>query len=72
MDSMKMKLRRKVKLFNIKEREDGDSTLCPLCDSKLSGCHIGVFCSDEKCHYVDGVAFLNAEEQRRYSKKIDI
>lgn len=27
---------------------------CPICQSPLSGCHIGEFCSNPECRWVDG------------------
>jgi hypothetical protein len=60
-----------VKLYHVKERVDEQWMLCPLCDSKLSGCHIGEYCSSEGCHYVDGVAWLNEEEFKKFKDKIE-
>lgn len=68
---MQLKLRDKVKLYNIKDRTDNNSTLCPICDNTLNVCHIGVFCSTEGCHYVDGVAWLNDEEFLKFEDKIE-
>lgn len=68
---MQMKLRKKVKLYNIKERPDGNWKLCPLCDSELDSCHIGVFCSSKKCRYVDGIAFLTKGECKKFKDKIE-
>lgn len=63
--------RKNVKLYNIKDRPDGNWMLCPLCDSRLRSCHIGVFCGTEGCHYVDGVAWLNESEAERFKDRIE-
>jgi len=63
--------KQKIHLYNIKERSDGNFNLCPLCDSKLDSCHIGVFCSNEPCPYVDGVAFLNETEYKKFKDKVE-
>jgi hypothetical protein len=59
----------KKKLYWIKDNEK-DSSLCPLCSSKLDSCHIGCFCSKPKCPYVDGGAFLTDNQAKKYRKHI--
>ena len=58
-------------LYNVKPRADEDWTLCPLCDSKLKSCHIGEYCGDEKCGYVDGIVFLTDEEYELIKDKLE-
>lgn len=43
------------KFYNVKERIDGNFNLCPLCDTELKSCHLGNYCGNEKCGYVDGI-----------------
>jgi Zn-finger nucleic acid-binding protein len=66
-----MKCQPKVKLYTVKERIDGNWKLCPLCDAELSGCHIGGYCSNEGCHYVDGVAWLDKVEYKKFKDKVE-
>lgn len=47
-----------------------DYMKCPLCDSKLASCHVGCYCSDKNCPYVDGGAFLTDKEAIKYKDKI--
>lgn len=68
---MQLKQRKDVKLYHVKMRLDGNWKLCPLCDDELSGCHIGDYCSNESCHYVDGVAWLNEEEFQKLKDKVE-
>lgn len=43
---------------------------CPVCGSELDGCHIGEFCSNDDCHYVDGRAFLTEEQSIKLKDSI--
>ena len=47
-----------------------DPNLCPLCDSPLKGCHIGEYCGNKGCPYVDGVAWLTKQQVKKYGDKI--
>lgn len=67
---MKMKLRKGTHLYWIKNHPK-DVTLCPLCNSPLSGCHIGEFCSKKNCPYVDGVAWLTKAQVKKFKNKIE-
>ena len=51
----------------INQKDDG---FCVLCGSKMSGCHIGEYCSNQKCGYVDGWADLTDEEAENYKEFI--
>ena len=65
-----MKLRRGTHLYWIKVHPTNPS-LCPLCNSPLKGCHIGEYCGKEGCPYVDGVAWLNKTQVKKFKNKID-
>ena len=56
------------KLYWIKESIDSDK--CPLCNAILDSCHIGVYCSNNKCGYVDGVAWLTNKQSEKHKDKI--
>ncbi len=47
-----------------------DFNKCPLCKAELGGCHIGEYCSDENCGYVDGMAWLTDKEAEKYKDVI--
>ena len=68
---MQLKRRLGVKLYHVKGRLDGRWMLCPLCDYKLNSCHIGDYCSNEECHYVDGVAWLDEDEYKKFKDKVE-
>lgn len=65
-----MKIRKGTHLYWIKVHPK-DVTLCPLCNTPLSGCHIGEFCPTKKCPYVDGVAWLTPAQVKKFKDKID-
>lgn len=44
--------------------------LCPLCNSELKFCHIGEYCSNDECSYVDGYANLTKKEALKYKDKL--
>ena len=47
-----------------------DSTKCNLCGYELGSCHIGQFCTNDKCQYVDGVAWLTDKQAIKFKDKI--
>ena len=49
-----------------------DHNLCPLCEAPLKGCHIGDYCSNDGCGYVDGVCWLTEEQVKKFGNKVDI
>lgn len=57
------------KCYSIKDNPKGFS-FCPLCDSELSGCYLGMFCSKKECPYVDGIAWLTPAEAERFKDLI--
>lgn len=59
------------KFCSVKERADGNWKLCPLCDAPLEGCHIGGYCSNKDCGYVDGSVWLLAAERERLKDKLE-
>lgn len=50
-------------------KSDGTEN-CPLCGAELKGCHVGDYCSNEKCKFVDGIAFLTPFLAKKYKDKI--
>lgn len=55
-----------IKLYSIKSHPD--FRLCPLCNSVLSGCHVGEYC--DKCDYFNGYAWLTKKQAKKYQDKI--
>ncbi len=45
-------------------RVKGD--FCSLCGAKLEDTLFGEFCSDKKCSYFDGRAYLSKDEVEKY------
>lgn len=48
-----------------------DWSKCPLCNSNLQSCGVGVFCSDDNCPYVDGHAWLTEEQAQKFKNLIN-
>lgn len=65
---MHLDLSNMKKFYTIKSGEDW--TKCPLCGSKLEGCHLGDYCSNDKCSYVDGLVRLTDEEAVKFKDKL--
>lgn len=62
-----------MSFYNVKNREDGNWNLCPLCDSELKSCHVGTFCGNEACGYVDGIVYVGSpEEFEKLKSKLQI
>jgi hypothetical protein len=61
---------KECKYYSIKPRADHDYLLCPLCSHRLGFSEIGEYCTNKKCYYVDGTAFLNRKEYLKYKDKI--
>ena len=57
------------KLYTVKDFPIDNK--CPLCGSKLAGCHIGDYCSNKKCGYVDGIACLTEKQAKRLKNKLE-
>lgn len=55
-----------TKMYMVKSHSNHN--LCPVCESRLSGCHIGEYCDNEKCegNYVDGYATFTSEQAKRF------
>lgn len=50
-------------------RSDDKHDLCPICDSKLEGCHIGEFCVNNSCRWCDGSAILSPKQVIELQKR---
>jgi hypothetical protein len=61
----------KTHFYSVKDHPT-DHTKCNLCDSPLTGCHMGSYCSNEKCNYVDGSAWLTEKEAFRLRDKLEL
>ena len=59
-----------IQYYWVIPRKDGNSSLCPLCDSELKHCELGEFCSDKKCSYFDGRAALDRAGYEKFKDKI--
>jgi len=54
-------------LYWIAQKDDG---LCVMCGSKMAYYHIGEYCSNRECKYVDGSADLTDEEVEKFKDVI--
>jgi hypothetical protein len=46
------------------------NSVCVLCGHKIGGCHLGDYCTNPECPYVDGKATLTEEEAKKFKKFI--
>lgn len=55
-------------LYEVHDNEtDGK---CPLCEEKIAGCHIGSYCTNKNCGYVDGYAMLTLDKAKQLKEKL--
>jgi hypothetical protein len=62
-----MKTKSQSEFYWIKSNTDG---ICVLCNSKIHYCHVGEYCSNNECPYVDGMASLDADQAEKFKEYI--
>lgn len=61
-------LKEETELYPVHGMEQNNK--CPLCGEELGGCAAGVYCSSDKCGYIDGYARLTLTEAKKIKHKL--